>query len=65
MNDLYRLVTEVATDTLDTPDQLINQLANINYRLDILLTIALVAFTILVIWGLCYMFYRFAYKFIP
>lgn len=65
-NDLYRLVSELPNDeTMDTPDQIVHQLAALNYRLDILLTIVLVAVTVLVIVGLCYMFYRFVLKFIP
>lgn len=62
-NGLYELVSDMP-DTLDTPD-VVTQLANINYRLDILLTIALVAFTLVCIVGLCYLFYRFTLKFIP
>lgn len=64
-NDLYRLVSELPKETMDTPDQIVHQLAALNYRLDILLTIVLVAVTVLVIVGLCYMFYRFVLKFIP
>lgn len=62
-NGLYELVSELP-ETVDTPD-VVSQLANINYRLDILLTIVLVAFTICVIVGLCYLFYRYTLKFIP
>lgn len=62
-NGLYELVSDMP-DTADTPD-VVTQLANINYRLDILLTIALVAFTVASIFGLCYLFYRFTLKFIP
>lgn len=62
-NGLYELVSDMP-NTLDTPD-VVTQLANINYRLDILLTIALVAFTLACIVGLCYLFYRFTLKFIP
>lgn len=62
-NGLYELVSELP-ETVDTPD-VVYQLANINYRLDVLLTIVLVAFTIGVIVGLCYLFYRYTLKFIP
>ena len=64
-NDLYQLVSDLPQETFDTPDQIVHQLAGINYRLDILLTIVLVTVTVLVIVGLCYMFYRFVLKFIP
>ena len=64
-NNLYQLVSEVKYETMDTPDQVVYQLANLNYRIDVLLTIALVAFTIACIVGLCYLFYRYVLKFIP
>lgn len=63
-NGLYSIVSEIS-ETPDTPDSVVFQLANINYRLDILLTISLVFFTILCIVGLCYLFYKFIFKFIP
>lgn len=47
--------------TLDTPD-IPTQLANISYRLDILITIALTALVIALAVGVCYMFYRFLYR---
>ena len=47
--------------TLDTPD-ISTQLANISYRLDILITIALTALVIALGAGVCYMFYRFLYR---
>ena len=63
-NGLYKIVSEVP-ETVDTPDQIAYQLANLNYRLDILLTIALFALTISLIVGICYLFYRYILKFIP
>lgn len=47
-------------DTTDIP----TQLANINYRLDILITIALYALVILCAVGVCYLLYRFILRFI-
>lgn len=62
-NVLYRLVTDFS-DTPDTPD-VAYQLANINYRLDVLITIALFGLTVALIVGLLYLFYRFVLRFIP
>ena len=64
MDNLYKLVSDVP-ETVDSPDQIAYQLANLNYRLDILLTIALFALTISLIVGICYLFYRYILKFIP
>lgn len=63
-----KLMINVATpDTPDiaealhlvTSDDIPTQLANINYRLDILITIALVALCMGVTVGVCYLVYRF------
>lgn len=62
-NVLYRLVTDFP-DTPDTPD-VAYQLANINYRLDVLITIVLFGLTVALIVGLLYLFYRFVLRFIP
>lgn len=47
-------------DTTDIP----TQLANINYRLDILITIALYVLICLCSVGVCYLLYRFILRFI-
>ena len=62
MNNLYKLV-ESLPETSDTPD-ICYQLANVNYRLDILITIILFLVIVGFAGGFCYIMYRFILRFI-
>ena len=63
MSNLYKLVESVA-ETSDTPDT-VYYLANITYRLDIILTIMLFVLFLAISGLVVYIMYRFFLRFIP
>ena len=62
-NDLYNIVDSMP-EIVDTPDAVSYQLANLNYRADIIITIMLFVLLLGISGGICYIFYRFILRFI-